>query len=419
VIALRGARLVLPDRILDDGTLLIDGPRIADIASASRTADTSRDLGGAIVVPGLIDVHVHGVEGFDTLDAGWPVADVAARLTRYGVTAFCPTTVACSPAALTRVLQAVQQARATARPDHAARVLPAHLESNFINPEFRGAQPAGCLRLPPGEADCARLTSQPLSEERKADGLRMVAGEGHEYTGEDILRAIDCVAGATGVVTLAPELPCALDLIEALVARGLRVSLGHSGASHDEALAGFDAGARRATHLFNRMAPLHHRDPGLAGATLAREDVDAELICDGFHVHPTAAQLAIRLKSRDGVLAITDGTAGSGLAVGSRAHLGGRPITVTESAAFLEDGTLAGSTLTMDRALRTLVERFGCALVDAVAMCAANPARACGLSDQGVLRPGALADFVVMTPALQVVETWIDGRLVWNGSIGQ
>jgi N-acetylglucosamine-6-phosphate deacetylase len=338
--------------------------------------------------------------------------------------------VACAPAALAGLLGAVTDARRAVPSETAARVLPAHLESNFINPDYRGAQPAGCLRLPPPTAaprEVQRARSAPRPSPAAAppaafpvrgDRPSTSNGSGDDdgacgYTSEDILDAIDASAGATGIVTLAPELPGGLALIEALTARGIQVSLGHSGATCDEAAAAFAAGARRVTHLFNRMPPLHHRHPGLAGAVLDHEDVDAELICDGFHVHPTMARLAVRLKSAGHVLAITDGTAGAGLHVGSRARLGGQPITVTDTAAFLADGTLAGSTLTMDRAFRTIVTRFGCTLADAVAMCAANPARTCGLRDQGVLRPGALADFVVMTPSLQVVETWIGGRRAW------
>jgi len=395
VIALRGARLVLADRVVDAGTLFVEGTQIADLSSRLRGADDTRDMTGRVIVPGFIDVHVHGVLGLDTLDAGFPVAAIAARLPRYGVTAFCPTTVACAPAQLAGVLEAVARARETA--PSGARVLPAHLESNFINPQFRGAQPLACLRLPPSSA-----------------GVGLEGVEQGEYSGLDVLATIEQHAAATAIVTLAPELPGALDLIARLRTRGIRVSLGHSGASYDEAIAGIDAGARHATHLFNRMTPLHHRDPGLAAAVLEREDVEAEIICDGYHVHPAVAGLAIRTKSSSGVVAISDGTAGSGLPVGARAALGGQPITVTAAAATLEDGTLAGSTLTMERAFRVIVERFGCSLVDAARMCSTNPARALNLWRMGELRAGVLADFVVLDSQLDVVETWVDGSCVYS-----
>jgi N-acetylglucosamine-6-phosphate deacetylase len=193
------------------------------------------------------------------------------------------------------------------------------------------------------------------------------------------------------------------------VAAGHRVSLGHSGANFDEAVAAIDAGARHATHLFNRMTPITHRAPGLAGAVLAREEVAAELICDGHHVHPAMCRVAIAAKGISGVMAITDGTAGSALPAGSTAMLGGRRIRVSDRAAVLDDGTLAGSTLTMDRAFRMLVETLGLSLPDAAAMCATTPAKQLGLHDFGAIAVGAVADLVVLDRALHVKQTFIDG----------
>ena len=215
-----------------------------------------------------------------------------------------------------------------------------------------------------------------------------------------------------GIVTLAPELPGGIDLVRSLATAGHRVALGHSGSDYDTAIAAIDAGARHATHLFNRMTPMTHRAPGLPGAVLSREEVTVELICDGYHVHPSMCQLAMAAKGREGVLAITDATSGAGLAAGSTARLGGRKITVGEQAAFLEDGTLAGSTLTMDRAFRNIVTSFGGTLVDASLLCSTSPARALGLSGFGVLADGAVADLVVLDRGLRVVRTFIAGQEV-------
>jgi N-acetylglucosamine-6-phosphate deacetylase len=214
-------------------------------------------------------------------------------------------------------------------------------------------------------------------------------------------------------VTLAPELEGALELIEWLVARGHRASLGHSGASYDQALAAMAAGARHATHLFNRMPPLHHRSPGLAGAILQSDDIAAEIICDGAHVHPALVRLAVAAKRPWRLFAITDGTAVSGLAEGAAAQLGDQTIVAGASTALLPDGTLAGSTLTMDRAFRTLVRRIGLTLVDAAVMCSTTPARELGLVGHGVLATDAVADLVVLDPDLRVVQTYIAGRLVY------
>lgn len=395
MIVLAGGDLVLPDRILTGGSLVINGARVAGVESKARADPAGAriiDVTDCYVVPGFVDVHVHGVEGHDTLDGDGAIARIATRLPRYGVTAFCPTTVACAPNDLGNVLAQVRLAR-IARPQNASRVLPAHLESNFINPEYCGAQPRECLRLPP----------------HGAGGV----GVG-DFSAAQVMDVIAKGSADIGIVTLAPELPGGIELVRTLVAAGHRVSLGHSGAGFDEAIAAIEAGARHATHLFNRMTPMTHRAPGLAGAILARDDVAAELICDGYHVHPAMAQIAILAKSAARVMAITDGTAGSALAPGSTARLGGRVIRVGEYAALLEDGTLAGSTLTMDRAFRTLVASCGASIVDAAVMCSTTPARELGLTGFGVIRESATADLVVLDRSFRVVRTFIDGVEVWG-----
>jgi len=397
VIVLSGADLVLPDRILSPGTLVIDGDRISDIRSGGSAA-----LHGHVIVPGLVDVHVHGVEGLDVLDdtrdEGGTVGSMAARLPRYGVTAFCPTTTACVPGALARVLGHVRRARQSPAAG-SARVLPAHLESNFINPDYRGAQPIECL--------CAPRRTGGTGRAGRAGGVG-------EFTAAEILREIERGGPDVGIVTLAPELDGGLDLVRWLMRQGCRVSLGHSAASYEQALDAMALGARRATHLFNAMPPVHHRSPGLAGAVLQAEEVAAELICDGFHVHPAMIRTVLAAKGRDRIMAITDGTAAAGLPAGATATLGGQPITAGETAAFLADGTLAGSVMTLDRVLRTLVARMLVPLVDAVTMCATTPARELGLVGQGTLVPGALADLAVLDSRLFVAETYVGGRLVYS-----
>jgi N-acetylglucosamine-6-phosphate deacetylase len=401
MIVLSGASLVLPDRILSPGTLIIDGGRIAEIRPDAPSGGTHALFAfhGHYIVPGFIDVHVHGVDGVDVLDDNdASVETVAAHLPRYGVTAFCPTTLACSPGALRRVLDQVRSAR-TNPAGTSARVLPAHLESNFINPEYKGAQPARCLRSPR-----AALT---------ADGSGAPEGSS-EFTGVEILGEIERARPDVGIVTIAPELDGGLDLVRLLAGRGHYVSLGHSAATYDEALAAISAGARQATHLFNRMPPLHHRNPGLAGAVLQTDEIAAELVCDGVHVHPALMRTAIAAKRPARVMAITDGTAVSGLPAGSRAAIGGRPIIAGSGVALLEDGTIAGSALTMDRAFELLVGRIGVSLSDAAMLCATTPARELGLVGHGVLAPDAAADLVVLDPNFAVVQTYVAGRLAFS-----
>ena len=391
MIVLAGGDIVLPDRILTSASLIIDQGRIAAIESIRGTPAGASVVNASesYVVPGFVDVHVHGIEGHDTLDGAGAIAEIAKRLPRYGVTAFCPTTVACAPADLDLTLRQVGEAR-VGRVPGAARVLPAHLESNFINPEYKGAQPAACLRLP-------------TDERREGD-----------YSGRDILNVIDSRSADVGIVTVAPEIDGALELIPRLVRAGHRVSLGHSAADYDQAVAAIDAGARHATHLFNRMTPMTHRAPGLAGAVLSYEEVRAELICDGFHVHPAMSHFTIAAKGADGVMAITDGTAGAGLPPGSMSRLGGRPIRVSDQAALLDDGTLAGSTLTMDRAFRNIVTLFHASITQAAIMCSTTPARALGLTRFGVIAEGNVADLVVLDRGFRVARTFIDGQEVFS-----
>jgi N-acetylglucosamine-6-phosphate deacetylase len=395
MIVFAGAVLVLPDRVIDAGSIVVDDGRIESIhqrAIDKPAGATYLDLAGHIIVPGFIDVHVHGVEGVDVLDDQQAVARVAALLPKYGVTAFCPTSIACPPEKLSALLAGVQAARA-ARAPGSARVLPAHLESNFINPEFKGAQPETCLRLPL----------------RGAHGAHRAPGE-REFTGDEILAVIAKQRSTVGIVTLAPELPGGIDLVRDLVTLGLRVSLGHTGASYDEARAAIDAGARHATHLFNRMSLMSSRAPGVTGAVLESNAVAAELICDGVHVHPALMSMAIRVKTARRMMAITDGTAGAGLPAGSRTRIGDRPIVVTERCALLDDGTLAGSVLSMDGAFRMLVNEVKLSLADASRMCSTTPAEELGLRDQGAIEVGKTADLVVLGRNLHVRGTYLAGE---------
>ncbi len=388
---LSGATLVLPDGLLEPGTLVIENGRIAEVrrGTVARSAGDWHDLTGHMIVSGFIDVHVHGVEGNDTLAVSGAVAEMARRLPRYGVTGFCPTTVACGPLELRRLFDAIRAARTSPAPGH-SRVLPAHLESNFINPEFRGAQPQTCLRL----ADGKRLPGPP-----------QVA----DFSGQEILDEIDKARAEVGIVTMAPEMPGGIDLVRRLTRAGHIVSLGHSGASFDQGLEGIEAGARHATHLFNRMPPFSHKAPGLIGAIFSRPEIRAEIVCDGYHVHPVVARAAIAVLGRERAMAITDGTAGAGLPVGSVVPLGSHTITVREEAAFLPDGTLAGSRWTMDAAFRVLLQKVGLGPVDAAHLCATTPARQLGLDDRGAIVAGYAADLAVLDADFKVAATYVDG----------
>ena len=387
-VLLSGGDVVMRDHVLSPGTVVLEDGVITEIALGSRPGRGALeyvDCTGLVVVPGFIDVHVHGVEGTDTLDGATAIAVIAERMPRYGVTAFCPTSMACAPAALKTMLDAV---RASREAPGGARVLPAHLESNFINPEYRGAQPLECLRLPTNA---------------RTDG---------DFSGAEILSEIHAASGDVGIMTIAPEIDGAIDLIRQLAAQGIFISLGHSGATYEEALEGIDAGARHATHLFNRMPPLNHRKPGLAAAVLESEALTAEVVCDGVHVHPAVVKMALAIKRPSGIMAITDGTAGAGLRQGARTSISGRPITIRD-AAYLDDGTLAGSVLTMDRAFAKLTTEMKVRLVDACRICSTTPAEALGLQGTGGIVEGWTADLVLLDRDFSPRATYIAGERVW------
>lgn len=399
MVRLRGATVVGPEGLVPDAALVITDGTIGEISPDIGASAHDIACDGGWIVPGFIDTHIHGLHGLDVLAdaASGAVAAVAAILPRYGVTGFLPTSVACAPGDLATFLAAVGAA-AAARPPDGARVLGAHLESNFISADYKGAQPARCLRLPPGQGE-------PLER----DGT---------FTGAAILATIDAHSGAVRIVTLAPELPGALDLVARLAGRGHRVSLGHSAATFEEAQAAIAAGACHATHLLNRMPPLLHRAPGLAGAVLAADGVTCELVADGHHVHPAMLRLAIRAKGRGGVAAITDAAAAAGLPPGATARLGDATIHVGAHCAELADGTIAGSITTMDAAFRLLVTAVGLSVVDAAHLTATTPAAAVGRPDLGRLEVGHPADLVVLDAGFRVRQTWVAGRCVWNNEGG-
>lgn len=332
-----------------DGAFRLDGDRVGAWVDGDAPGDR-------LVLPGFVDLHVHGGGGADVMDGAEGVAATAAFHLRHGTTALCPTTVTRPPGELLAAVRAAGEVQADpAR----ARLLGVHLEGPFLAPTRLGAQPPHA---------------------RDPDPALM-----------DALLA----AGPVAIVTLAPELPGALALIRSLRARGVRVGLGHSDCAASVAREAFAAGAAGATHLFNAMSGLHHRAPGLAAAALEAEGVIHELILDGQHVDPSLARIALRALPPTSRLAlVSDAIRAAGLPDGPT-ELGGQRVEVRAGRATLADGTLAGSVLTLDRALRNAVDA-GVPLEEASALLSRNPADALGRGDLGRLEPGALADAVVL-----------------------
>ena len=395
---LSGADIVLPDRIESGQTLVIEDGRIADLVSGPRAIGDDEllvQVPGAIIVPGFVDVHVHGVEGLDVLDGADALAGVASRLPqvrRHGVLpdidrvcAGCPDHVSWR-GVRGEELRSCWRARA-----------PGASREQLHQPWRTAAHsPRQCLRSP-ARAIAGASRGRWILRRRDSGGDRTVPGRRHRHNGAG-------ARGRSGARQAAGR------------PRGIRVSLGHSGATFDQAQAAITAGARHATHLFNRMPPMTHRDPGLAGAVVASEDVAAEIVCDGHHVHQAFVRMAMAAKGRGRVMAITDGTAGSGLPPGARRVLGGRKITVRE-VARLDDGTTAGSVATMDRRVRLACERLR--LRCPGGRCSSAPRRRPGRWDSwgmASFRAGAVADLAVLDRNFAVLQTWVGGSPAWTGT---
>ncbi|MCO5166130.1 MAG: N-acetylglucosamine-6-phosphate deacetylase [Planctomycetes bacterium] len=345
------------------GALLVDGGRV----TAFREGPAPRRL----LLPGFVDLHVHGGGGADVMDGPEGVRAVAAFHLRRGTTALCPTTVTRPLDELRAFVAATGALEAGALEPGAARLLGVHLEGPFIDEARRGAQPPFTRPI-----DLAELAS-----------------------------LVD--AGPVATVTLAPELPGAVEAVRWLAARGVRASLGHSSCTYARAREAFAAGAGGVTHLFNAMSGLDHKRPGLAAAALEAEGAVLELILDGHHVHPALARLALRA-ARGRVALVTDAIRAAGLGDGE-SELGGQRVVVKDGRAALADGTLAGSVLTLDRALRLAVD-LGLTVAEASLLLSRNPADALGRADLGRLTPGARADVVAVDPgSLAVEHVWLDG----------
>jgi N-acetylglucosamine-6-phosphate deacetylase len=381
-ILLHAARALTPTTELTDAGILIRdgvieavGPR-QDMTLPAGATEIS--AAGQTAIPGFIDIHIHGAGGHDVMEGtGEAMSTVAQTLARHGTTSFVATTVTASPDDTCRSVEGIAryitQQFETLQPK--AEVLGVHYEGPFINKARRGVHPAEWVQLPSAEL---------------------------------LQRFVQAAAGKARILTIAPELLGAIPCIHAAREAGIVVAMGHTDATYEQARAGIVHGARHAVHVYNAMRPFSHRDSGVIGAVLTSQEVTAELIADGIHVEEAAMRLLLQAKGPGCVILISDGLSATGMPDG-KYMLGNFEVTVAGGVCRNAEGKLAGSTLTLDRALRNVVA-LGISLPDAVRMLTTNPAKLLGIEfKKGALRTGADADIVLLDENLQLTNVWTRG----------
>ena len=378
MLCIQHATLLTLGQRVDDSAVVVDGGQIVAVGRAHDNLCPPEaqpiDATGLTLVPGFIDLQLNGAFGFDFTANPATIWDVATRLPRFGVTSFLPTIITSPPETVSAARALLQKGPP---PEFCgATPLGLHLEGPFLNPAKRGAHNPAHLRLPDVNA---------VADWSPSNGVRLV--------------------------TLAPELPGALDVVRVLRERGVAVSAGHSMATYEEARAGLEAGITYSTHLFNAMPQLDHRAPGLAAALLADPRAVVGLIPDGIHLHPAIVKLIWQSKGVAGVNIVTDAMGALGMLPG-KYKLGDFEVMVGENSARLSDGRLAGSILSLDQAVRNFIAFTGCSLNEALETVTATPAKVLGLTDRGQIAPGFVADMVLLTSDLRVVKTFVNGSRV-------
>lgn len=367
-------KIILHDEIVNKN-VFIEDDKITEISNRQPEDEDIIDAKGAYISPGFIDVHTHGRGGSDTMYATFDDLNTISKATlKTGVTSFLPTTMTMP---VDDIAKAIENIAVNKDKVEGAQVLGTHLEGPFFNKKYKGAQPEECMILPTVD-----------------NYLSFVQDH------QDIIRKI----------SIAPELEHSLELISYLKDKNTVVSLGHTNATYEQAQAAIDAGATSGTHTYNAMTPLTHRAPGVVGAVMINDSVYAELILDGVHVNYAAAKALLRTKGKDKLILITDSLEAAGLENG-KYLLGNQDVYVKDGEARLIDGTLAGSIVSMNVAVKNAYEHLGLTLNEAVNLASYNPAQSLNEPLLGEIKVGNYADIIFFDDNIQIQQTMIKGQL--------
>ncbi|MTI71244.1 MAG: N-acetylglucosamine-6-phosphate deacetylase [Firmicutes bacterium] len=375
---LKGKEVYTSDGILSDSNILISDGKIKGINLKDYKGSKVIDLSKYKIIPGLIDFHVHGANGYDVMDGNYKsLNEISKYKAKLGVTSFMATTLT---APLNKIESAIENVfEGLEKGLDGAKVLGSYIEGPYLSKEYKGAHPEEYLM---------------------------------DIGFKEIERLISISKDTIKVIAIAPEKKNSKEVIDYLNKKGIIVSLGHTNATYNEALEAIRSGAKVATHTYNAMRGLHHREPGMLGAVL-NSNIMAEIICDGIHVHPIAIEILLKCKKKEDIILITDCMMGGGLSDGDYV-LGELKVKVNKGIARIYDGSLAGSTLKLINGVKNMVTKVGISLEKSLQMATINPARVLGLDNEiGSIEEGKCADIVALDDDFNVVFTMVDGKIVY------